>query len=127
MADITSYLDLARTGRREAALRGLIGPGAGSVPALREAFRTESDPAIRDVIVEAAWQVRSPGSVDLLAEALGDASPLVWRQALDGLTSLASSASLRVLEAARDRRVDDGEFANWVEQAIEDVTGRINE
>ena len=46
-----------------------------------DAYRTEPDPAIRSLLVEVAWQLRSHSSFDLLGEALQDPAPEVWRQA----------------------------------------------
>ena len=74
------------------------------------------------------------GCVELLLLRLGEGSALP--SAIAGRCAavrscrplwLTSSATLRALEAARDRRAADDEFSGWVDQAIEDVTGRINE
>jgi hypothetical protein len=129
MPNIDSYLELARTGHREAAFHGLFDLGATIAPRLAEIYRTEGDPKVRDLLVEVAWQLRSPASLTLLGEALRDPEPIVWKQALDGLVTLASTESLRTLEAARDvvRVPGDDDFASWLEGAIEDVTGRIDE
>jgi HEAT repeat protein len=125
---ITSYLDWARTGNREAALQGLIDLGESAIPRLVEAYRAEAEPALRALIVEAVWQLRSHASIDFLGEALQDPSPEVWRQALDGLVTLATPESLRILEGARDSaRGGDEDFRAWVEGAIEDASGRIDD
>jgi HEAT repeat protein len=128
MVTITSYLDWARMGNREAAFQALIDLGESAIPRLIEAYRAEADPALRTLIVEVVWQLRSHASLDLLGEALQDPSPEVWRQALDGLVTLATPESLRILEATRDTaRGGDDDFRAWVEGAIEDVSGRIDE
>jgi HEAT repeat protein len=128
MVTIGSHLDWARAGNREAALEGLIGLGEPAIPRLADAFRTEPDPALRALLVETVRQLRSHASIELLGEALRDPSPEVWKQALDGLVTLASPESLRILEASRDVvRVPDEDFAEWLEGAIEDVRGRIDE
>jgi HEAT repeat protein len=126
MVTITSYLDWARTGNREAAFQALIDLGESAIPRLREAYRAEAEPALRALIVEVVWQIRSHASLDFLGEALQDPSPEVWRQALDGLVTLATPESLRILEGARDTvRGGDEDFRAWVEGAIDDVSGRI--
>lgn len=128
MSSVASYLDLARRGHREGALQGLMELGEPALPAIAEAYRAESDPAVRALIVEVVWQLRTHASVGFLGEALQDPDAEVWKQALDGLVTLASPESLRVLESARDRIGDDREeFREWVDGAIEDVTGRIDE
>jgi len=128
MVTIMSYLDWARTGNREAAFQALIDLGESAIPGLLEAYRAETDPALRALIVEVVWQIRSHASLDFLGEALQDPSPEVWKQALDGLVTLATPESLRILEGARDTaRGGDEDFRAWVEGAIEDVSGRIEE
>jgi HEAT repeat protein len=128
MRNVDDYLNLARAGHGEAAGHGLIALGEPALPQLESAYRQENDPAIRNLIVRAIWEIRSPASIDFLAEALQDPAPEVWRQALDGLVALASRESLSILESARDRLGDDrGPFHEWVAEAIEDVRGRINE
>jgi hypothetical protein len=72
---------------------------------LEEAYHVEPDPGIRSLIVEAVWQHRLPSSVDFLAVALEDPHTEVWKQALDGLVTLASLESRRVLELATSRMV----------------------
>jgi hypothetical protein len=86
------------------------------------------------MLVEAIWQLRSPSSLDLLGEALQDPAPEVWREALDGLATLASPESLRILESTRDGLVasdeegsDGDDLRGWIDGAIEDVRGRIDE
>jgi HEAT repeat protein len=128
MVTITSFLDWARTGNREAAFHALIDLGESAIPRLAEAYRAEADPALRALIVEVVWQMRSHASFDFLGEALQDPSPEVWRQALDGLVTLATPESLRILEGARDSSPNgDEDFRAWVEGAIDDVSGRIDE
>jgi hypothetical protein len=129
---LETCLELAKTGHRERAFQSLFDLGEVAIPQLAESYRTQSDPAVRALLVEVIWQLRSPASIAFLAEALQDPDPQVWKQALDGLTTLASLESLRVLESARDRiRIPegdgDGDFQAWVEGAIEDVSGRIDE
>ena len=128
MKTITSYLDWARTGNPEAALQGLIDLGEAAIPHLVEAYRAEADPTVRALIVEAVWQIRSHASIDFLGEALQDPSGEVWRQALDGLVTLATPESLRILEGALETtKAGDEDFQTWIEGAIEDVSGRIEE
>jgi HEAT repeat protein len=128
MIHLDACLDLAKTGHREAAFHCLFDLGERAIPRLAEAYRAEREPAVRNLLVEVVWQLRSPSSIEFLGEALQDPNPEVWKQALDGLVTLASPESLRILESARDRLgVDLDDFQSWVEGAIEDVSGRIDE
>ena len=134
MTTIAPFLEMARAGHREAALHGLIDQGEAVLPRLGEAYRAEPDPDVRSLLVEAIWQLRSPSSLELLGEALQDPAPEVWREALDGLATLASPESLRILESTRDGLVvsdeegsDGDDLREWINGAIEDVRGRIDE
>ena len=128
MTGVARYLDLARAGHHDGALEGLVELGEPALPALIEAYRADADPVVRALVVEAIWQLRTHASIDFLAEALQDPDAIVWKQVLDGLVTLASPESLRVLEGARDRIGEDREaFREWVDGAIDDVSGRIDE
>ena len=128
MAGVARYLELARAGHHAGALEGLVELGEPALPALIESYRAEADPVVRALIVEAVWQLRTHESIDFLAEAIQDPDAIVWKQALDGLVTLASPEALSVLEGARDRIGNDREeFREWVDGAIEDVSGRIDE
>ena len=50
--------------------------------------------------------------------------PVVWKQALDGLVTLASPESLRVLRSAADSECD-AERRAWIEEAIEQSADAI--
>jgi HEAT repeat protein len=128
MLTISSYLDWARSGNREAALESLIDLGEDAIPRLASAYRAEADPAIRALVVEVVWRLRSHASIEFLGEALQDPAQLVWKQALDGLVTLATPQSLRILEVAHETvRVPDDGFHAWVEGAIRDLSGRLDE
>lgn len=123
------YLGLARAGQVDAAFDHLVGIlDELESPLLENLYRSEFDPLIRALLVKLVWNLRSPSAVPFLAEALQDPDPAVWREALDGLVALASHESLAILQGARDEFGEDRpNFREWVEQAIEDATGRINE
>lgn len=132
MTTIAPFLEMAKAGHREAAFHGLLELGDAVLPLLGEVYRGEPDPAVRSLLVEVIWQLRSPSSLDVLGEALQDPAPEVWRQALDGLVTLASPESLRILESARDGlAVSDAggstDIREWIDEAVEDVRGRIDE
>jgi len=70
-----------------------------------------------EALLEVIWQHRQQWVIPLLGEALLDAHPRVWRQALDGLVALGSPAAVAALRRARVHR-DDVEFRRWVDEAI---------
>ena len=85
---------------------------------------TESgDGAFRGALVGLARNIRSADALPLLDRALQDESPVVWKEALDGLVTLASPASVRLLEEALDRTppgdVSVEEWTSWVREALQ--------
>jgi hypothetical protein len=119
------YLSEARNGDLAAAYHGLIELPNDLLPDLEVAYRGEADPVIRALIVEAVWQHQLPCSVDFLAVALEDPRPEVWKQALDGLVTLASAEARKVLELAKSRVAEhDAAFRAWVEEAIDRIDER---
>jgi HEAT repeat protein len=128
MDAVNDYLKEARQGDGDSAYHGLVELGPQAIPLLAEAYRAEADPLIRALIVEVVRQHRSPTSIDFLADALGDPHPEVWKQALDGLVTLASDEARRVLQAAAGRTAhDDRGRRPWIEEAIEQIDGAIDE
>jgi hypothetical protein len=116
------YLSEARNGDFDAAYHSLIELPNDLLPDLEEAYGGEADLEIRALIVEAVWQHRLPISVDFLAVALEDPHPGVWKQALDGLVTLASPESRQALELAESRVAGhDATFRAWIEEAIDQI------
>jgi len=98
------------------------------LPELMAVFRAERDVQVRAFLVEVTWQHRQPSAVSFLGEALLDPEPVVWKEALDGLVTLASPAALEVLRSARIRQFPDPrsaeEFRGWLEEAIAQAEAR---
>lgn len=127
-AQITYYIDRFRQGDVDGAFHGLIELDHNALRELTAAFQAESQTAIRVFLLKVIWQRRQECVVPLLAHALTDAEPAVWREALDGLVSVASPAALDVLRKARTRpmtQVQAGEeYQAWLKEAIEQVEAR---
>jgi len=118
-AQVADYLHRYRQGDCDLAFFGLLEADHEVLPELIAAFRVEPDGRVRAFLVEVIWQHREPSVVPFLGEALRDSESDVWRQALDGLVTLASPAALEVLHSAR--RLATDEFSGWLEEAIEQV------
>jgi hypothetical protein len=107
----------------QGAFCGLLEMEHGILLELMAAFRSESDNRVREFLVEIIWQHRQPSAIPFLGEALHDREAAVWKQALDGLVTLASPAALEVLCAARTRQFpvqrETKEFRRWLDEAIE--------
>ena len=120
---IAYYLERYREGDADSAFHGLLGIEHGVVSELMAEFRAATDTQLRGFLLSVIWQHRHQSVIPLLAEAVFDSEPRVWREALDGLVSLASPASLEALRAARVRHFskqsDEEEFRRWLEEAIE--------
>lgn len=117
MDAVAYYIERARAGDTDAASHGLRELDRTALPALREAYQAEGDPTVRAVLVEAIWQHREPSAIDFLGLALADRHTEVWKQALDGLVTLASPESRRQLESSIPG-ISDAERRAWIEEAI---------
>jgi hypothetical protein len=117
---IAKYLEMFRCGDAENAFHGLLEMGPDILPGLMEVSRAEKDPGVREFLVGVIWKYREQSAIAFLGEALFDPEPRVWREALDGLVTLASPQVLRIMRAARKRashsQIDD--FLCWIDEAI---------
>jgi HEAT repeat protein len=118
------YLDCFRKGDRDAAFFGLLELGIEIHHHLMNLFRIEPETNVRTFLVQVIWQSRQPSVIPFLAEALRDNEPTVWKQALDGLVSLASPEVLKVLVTALER-ASTADFRHWLEEAISQVEGNL--
>jgi HEAT repeat protein len=105
------------------AYHSLIELGPQVLPELERRFHESRDAAFRGVLVELARQVHSADALPLFEGALADEAPEVWKQALDGLVSLASLASILLIERALARtppgRTSAAEWYSWVQEALQ--------
>jgi HEAT repeat protein len=124
MNAVDYYIEKARSGDGDGAFHGLRELGADAVPAVQEAYRSEPDPPVRAVLVRAIWEHRDPSVIDFLAEAVQDRDPGVWKEALDGLVTLATPATERVLERIIGSG-RDAERRDWIGEAIGQIRDAI--
>jgi hypothetical protein len=120
---IVRYLEMFRSGNADDAFHGLLESDHDILPELMAVFRSEQDGGVREFLVRVIWKLGERSVIPFLGEVLSDNEALVWRQALDGLVSLATPAALDVLRAARARQFatqrEAEEFRRWLEEAIE--------
>jgi len=113
---------------REDAYRSLIQADDAIVPALIEAYRTETEPAIRATLVEIIWKHQLPETISFLSEALYDNHPEVWKNALKGFVALGSPSAIQILESVKTqiRRGDQtrSDRIDWVDEAIQQIRNR---
>jgi hypothetical protein len=95
------------------------------MPLLAAAFRSETDAGKRATILNVICQRRDPSTIPLLGEALHDSSPLVWRQAIDGLVATSGPESISTIEAARSRKFSrdslQREFHEFLDEALQQL------
>ena len=122
-ASAAYYLD--RIEKDESAFFSLIEAPAAIVPLLESAFRTEFDAGRRAAILKVIWQRRDRSAIPVLVYALQDASPQVWKEALDGLVALGGREAISGIEAAYSRHFDsalDGsQFREFLDEALEQL------
>jgi hypothetical protein len=122
MTELEYYLEKARTGEIEAAFHGLLELPGDRILNLLDAFRVESDPVVREMIVRVISALGSPDAIEFLGTALNDRHPEVWKSALDGLVSNASPISRQAVERAKDgTAIGDPERAGWLAEAINQI------
>jgi len=109
-------------GDEEEAFFGLVDLGLDVLPDLLARFHAEVDFRERAFLLKISRNIGEPTSVSLMGEALHDQNPDVWKEALDGLVTLASPQALNVLYSARSNRLDnDDVFQEWLDEAIEQI------
>lgn len=136
MFDIEAYVAryLPLLGEDMDAFDALIEPMDGIVPCLRKAYEGARDPKQRALLLEVLWQHRDPSTIPVLAAALWDAEPAVWKEALNGLVALgcrernegrARPDCVQALQTARLRALEVGqgaaELRGWIEEALEQL------
>jgi hypothetical protein len=122
---IQYYVEQYRKGDQETAFHGLIELGHEATARLIECFHKSSDNHLRTFIVRVIRNYQDPSSVDFFKDALFDPNPDVWKEAMDGLVSLASQPSMEALQSARERCFanpqDMNMFRDWLEEAIQQI------
>ena len=120
---VTYYLD--RLAADENAWFALVEAPDAIVPLLASAFRCEADPVKRSTILNIIWQRRDPSTIPLLAEGLQDASPGVWKEALERLVMIGGPQGISEIEAARSRLVDSkddrAQFREFLDEPLEQL------
>ena len=128
-AYLEHHIDLFRRGDGGAAFFGLVGSGRSLVAPLVNAFRSETDSAVKAFLVEVLWQQRDPSAIPVLGEALHDNHQQVWQEALNGLVTLASRDAIKVMQRARLRGFQSEksarQFLVYLEEAIEQAEAAL--
>ncbi len=122
---IRLHLAMFRQGDQDKAFHGLLEMDHAGLADLETTYRATPDREARRFLLRVIWQHRQPSILPLLAEALLDPEPRVWREALDGLVTFADPASVAALRAAQERRRDE-EFQKWVNEAIEQAEANVD-
>ena len=122
---LSAYLELMRAGDSEEAFFGLLDFGGDAVPLLIEEAAKPENRLIRARLVEVIRQYRDPRATEFLGQALDDANPEVWKQALDGLVTIGDAEAAGWLQRSQIRlergEVRNGLTAEWVSEALEQL------
>ncbi len=130
-SNIDTYIeDVRKGGDPQNALCSLTSMSHDVLPELIAAFKKEQDKQIRIFLVETIWQHRQLSVIPFLTEVLHDPEPDIWKEALDGLVTLASPEAIEALRSARNRQFkkdkDAVEFREWIDEAIEQAEAEIS-
>jgi hypothetical protein len=118
------YLQRFREGDYYIAFSGLLEMGDEILPDLMTLFGKERDPDFRAFLVKIIWEHRQSSAIPFLGIAMRDAEPKVWKEALDGLVTLASQPAIDVLRSERNQQKED-KILQWIDEAIEQIETRI--
>ena len=113
------YIAALRGSGWENAYHGLIEIGGSATVMLAEAFRSERESGLRQLLLRILWQTRSSDVLPLLVEGLQDEEQRVWKEALDGLVALGGPHALDALRTARPQTT--GQKAAWIDEAIAQI------
>ena len=113
------YLGELRRGCSEDAICSLRELGEPILPRLHDEFLKEVNADVRALLVEVAWQTRSPAAIPLLAEALADPQAQVWKEALNGLVAIKTPEAIAVMKAALRHEDADATRREWIAEAID--------
>jgi hypothetical protein len=118
--DVTRhYIAALRGAGWENAYHSLMEVGGNASALLAEAFRSEREPGLRQLLLRLLWQTRSHDALPCLMQALEDDAQCVWKEALDGLVALGEPRAIEGLRAAR--AATDLEKAEWIDEAIAQI------
>ena len=124
------YLEQLRGGDFDEAFQGLIDLDPAILRPLIAAYHAETSRDVRSGLLRILWEFRLPAVLPLLEEALRDRRDDRWKNALDGLVTLASPGSVRVLERVIADELaasnPDSVYVEWVREALEQAQ-RANE
>jgi hypothetical protein len=127
---VAYYLERYRQRHDDEAFHGLRTLDASALPELAKVYHESTDTSARTFILNVIWQHRQPSEIPLLAEALFDSEPQIWKEAMEGLVAFASAESLQALRLARTRLfTNHGEgkrFSEWLEDAIEQAESKMS-
>lgn len=124
-ADTARNLEKLKGDDSNAAYHSLIEANHAIVPILVKAYRSESIPKIRAILIKIIGQHRVQEAIPFLSEALDDNYPEVWKNALDGFVALGDPASIQILETAKQHiQVTDTLSlikTDWINDAIQQI------
>ena len=128
--EIAFYLNEYFLGHFGEAFHGLLELQQDAVPELVKAYRASTETSLRAFLLKVIWQYRQTAELPLLTEALYEREPEIWKEAIDGLVSMATPESLQILQTARTRQFSDVRmgrmFSEWLEEANTQVVAQLS-
>lgn len=116
------YLRKLRAGDFDSAFHGLIDLDPVVIQLLIAEYRKETSMELRSKLLRIIIEFRTPHALPLLDEAVRDRRGDVYKVALDGLVSLASTEAVNVLESVvweeEAAASPNLEYIEWVREAL---------
>ncbi len=125
---IQHYIERLAGKGGEDAWHSLVEDGPDALPFIEDAFASEQRSEVRTLLIEAIGEIRQPASVTLLAKALTDPVPAVWKAAIDALVKIggpdSKQALLQALDATPAREKDARVMGEWIADALAQLRER---
>jgi HEAT repeat protein len=105
------------------AFRRLSRAGQAALPEIAAAAKAEKSIPVRAKLIEALWRQADASMVPLFKDWLDDPSELVWKEALNGLVSVANEDAHKVLKAALKKlgRKGDPQRIEWYNEGLDQI------
>jgi HEAT repeat protein len=122
-ADVKRWIQDLRAAPGGEAFRKLSSAGPDALPEIMSAVRNEKDTTVRAKLIEALWRQPDPSLVPFLIEQLNDPNEIVWKEALNGLVTVANEDARKAVKAALKKLGRKGEpmRVEWYNEALEQI------
>lgn len=129
-SEILHYVEQLRGAKSEEAFFALLHLEDKYLSTLMNAYRQQSDITVKANLVEVIWQHRQSDTLVFLLEALQHEHEAIWKNALDGIVTIAGENSLNLLESEKKRLLAnpliDQNRLEWIDEAVSQIKANLD-